>query len=463
MGEVRNDPRLRPIKNRGTSDPKAHPNFRAYGFGTTRRFILEPVECAHAIVMLIQRRNQPPNSLPPLDKYQIDFLHYFSFIDIVRPDLPTARRDALEPDYGIGMSVNELAFRLGELTQNQAIDKWVNQSETLYLDNGCYPVDVVPLCQFEFSIPMWVYKWSKPDTIVEGKHTTTFISPSYQRNWNSPGLTTHTFSPSGVVYDSRLESMTSILIDDHDRYLDHTVRDAHFRIDCSIRFEYDVEIEVELGGEVFSTVYREYIWRNDPELTTGEITTYLIRRVMPDRYAWSPEDVGKSVMEKLTRRFYFQELIQHDTLTGEINIYRNIRTFTDEEFLLGDMGSPTRYCYEGWLYEWGTGLRVSGGTMITKGLGVRNPIEDTALGLWFYPGGRFKQKVWSLPFDKFKRKIIATSGWEWRPQLEERLRWCYDFFPRFQYDLTGKSAVHRSPPPVPSVPVPSRCAYPSFV
>lgn len=462
MGEVRNDPRLRHEKKAGTSDPDSHPNWPAYGFGRTRRLLFEPVDFAHAVVMLIQRRGQPLHSLPPLDPYQVDFLHYFSYIDLIRPDIPSIRRNDLEPDYGVGLSLDELAFPRTELTSNQMIDKWYRHSETLYQDNGCDPIDIVPLCQFEFTISTYLYTWVEENTNVEKYHLSGFVAPSYQQEWNSPGLYTPNFSPSGAIHDSRLESTWSILIDDHDRYLDHVVRDAPYRIDCSIMFEYDVEVEVELGGEVFTTFYRDRVWRNDPELTIGEIATYLIRRVMPTRYGWSPEKVGKAVMDKLTRRFYIQELIQHDTKTGEVKSYPNFKSFDDTEFILGDMGSATKYCYEGWLCERSTGLRVSGGTAVTHGEGMRNPIEDTALGLWFYPGGKFRQKVWALSFRRFKRKIIATTGSEWRPQLDERIRWCYEFFPRTYLDLTGVPAIQRRPPTqVVKVPVAvERCAYP---
>lgn len=447
MGQIHNDPRLRLEKLPGTTDPHSHPNYPAYGFGRTRRFILEPVEYAHPIVSLILRRNHSQKSLPPLDSYQIDFLHYFSFIDHVRPDLPIVQRNTLEPVYGAGLSLEELAFTRSELTSNQIIDKWVLQSETLYQDNGCEPTDVVPLCQFEFSTPTWIYTWREQNTNVEKTHHTSFISPSYQRDWNSPGLTTQRFGPSGTIHDSRLESAYSVLIDDHDRYLDHVVRDAPYRIDCSIRFEYDIDIDVALGGEVFSTSYRDYVWRNDPELTTSEIATYLIRRVMPDRYLRTPEGVGKSIMDKLTRRFFIRKLVQHDTQAGCIKIYKDFTGFEDLEFTQNNMRSSTRYYYQGWLYERSTGLLVSGGTLVTHGKGMRNPIEDTATAVWFHPGGKFKQKVWSMPFDEFKRDIIATCGSEWRPQLEDRLRWCYDFFPTFQLDLTGVPAIQRSPPP----------------
>lgn len=128
----------------------------------------------------------------------------------------------------------------------------------------------------------------------------TFVSPEYQKDWNFPDHWIQQFGPSGNVYNSHLEGTYSLLYSNHNQYINHVPRD---------RFKYDIKIEVELGGEVFATYYRTYIWRNDPELMTGEIAEYLIQRVMPDHYEWAAEGVGKLIMDKLTRRFYIGDLV----------------------------------------------------------------------------------------------------------------------------------------------------------
>lgn len=80
MGELVHDLCLCIEKEPGLQDPNCHPNQPAYGFGKTRGYILEPINFAHNIVMLILHQKQPHHSVPPLDLYKINFLHYFSFI-----------------------------------------------------------------------------------------------------------------------------------------------------------------------------------------------------------------------------------------------------------------------------------------------------------------------------------------------------------------------------------------------
>lgn len=219
---------------------------------------------------------------------------------------------------------------------------------------------------------------------------------------------------SGAVYDSRIESTASILRNDSNRYLDHVVRNSTERIDCAVPFDYNIDAEIELGGETFQITYRERVWRNDPELTTGEIAAYLIRSEIPLRHKAAAGELGRIIMERLTRRFYISNLKRYDAATGHLlDTIAVFQGYTSREFKRLAIGSPKKYFFEGVLIERGTSLQVTG---------VRNPIENTSCELWFHKNRSIRQKVWSSTFSSFCMYIIICSGMEWRPELLERLR-----------------------------------------
>ena len=136
---------------------------------------------------------------------------------------------------------------------------WLQQAEEMFQDNGGICLEVVPLAEIQFSIQTYIYNWTNDLEEEIFGYKTSFLAPSYQRDWNLPDMNKG-FAVSGDVYDSCTKSTDSILHNNCNCYLDHVIHDSTHCINCAISFEYEFDMEVELGVEVFWLFYHEQVW-----------------------------------------------------------------------------------------------------------------------------------------------------------------------------------------------------------